>query len=141
MQIQNLKLLNFRNYHSLELSFSNNLNIFYGNNGAGKTNIVEAIYFLALTRSFINNEDKTVISYNEDVCRIEADVNQTKRNTYKIILKTNGGKVAKINNKVVAKLSNYISKIKLVLFHSDDLRLIKDSPSVRRKLLNIEKIK
>ena len=112
MQIQNLKLLNFRNYHSLELSFSNNLNIFYGNNGAGKTNIVEAIYFLALTRSFINNEDKTVISYNEDVCRIEADVNQTKRNTYKIILKTNGGKVAKINNKVVAKLSNYISKIK-----------------------------
>lgn len=138
MQIQNLKLLNFRNYHSLELSFSNNLNIFYGNNGAGKTNIVEAIYFLALTRSFINNEDKTVISYNEDVCRIEADVDQNKRNTYKIILKTNGGKVAKINNKIVSKLSNYISKIKLVLFHSDDLRLIKDSPSVRRKLLNIE---
>lgn len=52
MQIQELKLLNFRNYERIQVSFDPHLNIIYGQNGSGKTNLVESIYFLALTRSF-----------------------------------------------------------------------------------------
>lgn len=137
MQIRNLKLLNFRNYHSLELSFDEGLNIFYGQNGAGKTNIIEAIYFLALSRSFINIEDKNVISFDKEICKVEGTIFDKSENNFKIIIKSSG-KNAKINNNSIIKLSDYISKIKIVLFHSDDLKIIKDSPGIRRKILNIE---
>ncbi len=137
MQINNLKLLNFRNYNLLELSFSSGLNIIFGENGAGKTNIVEAIYFLALSRSFINIEDRNVITYEKEICKIEGEIFDKNTSNFKIILK-NGGKTAKINNNAIIKLSDYISKIKVVLFRSDDLKIIKDSPGTRRKILNIE---
>ena len=58
MKINTLKLVNFRNYEKVELDFIDNLNIIYGNNGAGKTNLVEAIYALSLTKSFRTNNDK-----------------------------------------------------------------------------------
>ena len=60
MQIQELKLLNFRNYEKVQVAFHKHLNIIYGKNGSGKTNLVEAIYVLALSRSFKQNSDKTL---------------------------------------------------------------------------------
>ena len=67
MKIQHLKLLNFRNYEKLEISFSPNYNIIYGNNGTGKTNLVESIYVLALTKSFRGTVDKILIM-NSFIC-------------------------------------------------------------------------
>lgn len=137
MKIQHLKLLNFRNYEKIELDFSSHYNIIYGNNGSGKTNLVESIYVLALTKSFRGSVDKVLIMNNKDVCRVEGSVWDKYDNQYKIIIK-DGGKRVKINNTKVEKLSDYISKISVVLFHPDDLRFIKDSPSVRRKAINLE---
>ena len=61
MKIDNISLVNFRNYEKLDVSFGKSLNIFYGKNGSGKTNLVEAIYILALTKSFRISNDKLLI--------------------------------------------------------------------------------
>ena len=137
MKIQHLKLLNFRNYEKLELNFSDNINIIYGNNGSGKTNLVESIYVLALTKSFRGTVDKILVMNNKDVCRIEGSIHDEYDETYKIILR-NDGKRVKINNNKIDKLSDYISKISVVLFNPDDLKFIKDSPSFRRKTVDLE---
>lgn len=136
MQIQELKLLNFRNYDKLSVSFDNHLNIIYGKNGSGKTNLVEAIYVLALTRSFKQINDKTLIKKDTNLTRIEGVLNNNYQNTYKVII-TNDGKKVKIDNNKITKISDYISKINIVLFNPNDLKMIKDTPSVRRKYLNI----
>ncbi len=137
MKIQHLKLLNFRNFEKMEIDFSPSYNIIYGNNGSGKTNLVESIYVLALTKSFRGSVDKVLIMNNKDVCRIEGTITDMYSNDYKIIIK-DGGKKVKINNNKIDKLSDYISKISIVLFNPDDLRFIKDSPSIRRKAINLE---
>ena len=138
MKIHHLKLLNFRNYEKYEISFSPSYNIIYGKNGSGKTNLVESIYVLALTKSFRGSVDKVLIMNNKDVCRVEGIVSDNKyKNNYKIIIK-DGEKRVKVNDTKVDKLSDYISKISVVLFNPDDLRFIKDSPSVRRQAINLE---
>lgn len=137
MQILNLKLLNFRNYEKLELHFNSSKNIIIGQNGMGKTNIVEAIYVLALTKSFRGSKDDVVIKNNCDLARIEGTVVNKYKDDYKIIIKS-GLKKVKINNNNIDKISDYLSNINIVLFTSEDLKLIKDTPNTRRKLINIE---
>ena len=137
MKIHHLKLINFRNYEKIDIDFSDGCNIIYGNNGVGKTNLVEGIYVLALTKSFRGSVDKVLIMNNKDVCSISASVTEKYENKYKIILK-DGGKKVKINNTKVEKLSDYISKISIVLFNPNDLRFIKDSPTIRRNSINLE---
>ena len=137
MKIKNLELLNFRNYEKISLDFSDGYNIIYGNNGSGKTNLVEGIYVLALTKSFRGSVDKVLIMNNKDAARVEGIVEDQYEDKYKIIIKDSGKKV-KINDNKIDKLSDYISKISVILFNPDDLRLIKDTPSIRRKGLNLD---
>ncbi len=136
MQIQELKLLNFRNYEKVQVAFHKHLNIIYGKNGSGKTNLVEAIYVLALSRSFKQNSDKTLIRNDTDLTKIEGTILSNYKNVYKVILTPEGKKV-KIDNNKITKISDYISKINVILFNPSDLRMIKDTPSIRRKYLNI----
>lgn len=136
MQILNLKLLNFRNYSKLELDFSPTKNIIIGKNGMGKTNIVEAIYVLALTKSF-RGSDNVLINSSEEMMRVSADIKSTFIDNYKLVL-TKDEKRVNINNNRIKRLSDYVSNINVVLFSVDDLRLIKDTPSTRRKMINIE---
>lgn len=136
MQIQELKLLNFRNYEKVQITFDPHLNIIYGKNGSGKTNLVEAIYVLALTRSFKQVNDKTLIRNTTNLTKIEGTIENKYQNTYKVILTPEGKKV-KIDNNKITKISDYISKINIVLFNPNDLKMIKDTPSIRRKYLNI----
>ena len=137
MQISSLKLLNFRNYESLELQFSPKVNLIYGKNGMGKTNIIEAIYMLGLTKTFRSNTDDIVIKRGKNIAKIEGTIKDTISNNYKIII-SNAGKRIKINNNKVERVSDYITKVNIILFNPDDLKMIKDTPSVRRKMLNIE---
>ena len=137
MQISSLKLLNFRNYESLELKFSPKVNLIYGKNGMGKTNIVEAIYMLGLTKTFRSNNDDVVIKKGKNIAKIEGMIQDKILNNYKIII-NNAGKRIKIDNNKIAKISDYITKVNIILFNPDDLKMIKDTPSIRRKMLNIE---
>ena len=137
MEISSLKLLNFRNYETLELKFSNKVNLIYGKNGMGKTNIIEAIYMLGLTKTFRSNNDDIVIKKGKNIAKIEGTIKDNIFNNYKIII-SNAGKRIKIDNNKIAKVSDYITKVNIILFNPDDLKLIKDTPSIRRKMLNIE---
>ncbi len=136
MQIQELKLLNFRNYDRVQVSFDSHLNIIYGKNGSGKTNLVESIYFLALTRSFKQSNDRVLIRSHTNLTKVEGVIYNQYQTTYKVIL-SDEGKTVKIDNNKISKISDYISKINVVLFSPNDLKMIKDTPSVRRKYLNI----
>ncbi len=137
MKISNLKLYNFRNYENLTLEFSKKQNIIIGENGSGKTNIVEAIYVLAITKSFRGSLDKILIKNGKKEMSIEGSVKDRIKHKYKVDLSDNG-KIVKIDNNKIAKLSNYISKINVVLFTPEHTNVIKDSPMSRRNMINIE---
>ena len=137
MKIQHLKLSNFRNYEQLDIDFNSKMNIIYGDNGVGKSNIVEAIYCLALTKSFRTNEDKNVIRQGMKETIIKAEVQERVSHSYEITL-NDEGKKALVDGNAYKRLSDYISKIQVIVFSPEDLKMIKESPSIRRKLLNVD---
>ncbi|MDD4188295.1 MAG: DNA replication/repair protein RecF [Bacilli bacterium] len=137
MQVLKLRLINFRNFIFEDFEFSKYKNIIIGNNGMGKTNIIEAIYFLALTKSFRTTEETSLININNEFAVIKGEFKTNTTNEYKIIIEKPGKKVF-INNQHIKRLSDYISKINIILFNKEDLKLIKDSPSTHRKLINME---
>ncbi len=137
MKIDSLSLMNFRNYETLNISFGN-LNIIYGLNGSGKTNIVEAIYMLALTKSFRINNDKIMIKKGKIKAKIKGNVlKKNDENEFGVEI-SNDGKIVTINGEKQDKVSDYVSRINVILFNPSDTRLIDESPSERRKMLNIE---
>ena len=138
MEIKKLRLLNFRNYDNLELEFTKKNTIFIGNNAQGKTNILEAVYVLGLTKSYLNINDKNLIKFDEVYSKIHGTIIDNNIEKKLEILINEKGKKVKIDNLEVTKLSNYISKLNVIIFSPDNIRLLKESPSYRRKYLNIE---
>ena len=137
MKIDNLTLMNFRNYESLNISFGD-LNIIYGLNGSGKTNIIEAIYTLALTKSFRINNDKVMIKKGKIKAKINGNVfKKNDENEFGVEI-SNEGKIVTINGEKQDKISDYVSRVNVILFNPSDTRLIDEAPSERRRLLNIE---
>ena len=138
MRITNIAINNFRNYEYINLNFNNNLNIFVGNNAQGKTNLLESIYVLGITKSHRVYIDKNLISDGEIYTKIKGNVKKENEELNLEILINAKGKSVKINNSIVRKVSEYISNFTVIIFCPDDLDIIKGSPSTRRKLLNIE---
>lgn len=137
MKIVNLKLLNFRNYDYLNLSFSLNNNLIYGKNGSGKTNLVEAIYVLALTKSFRGSLEKVLIMNGKNLTKISGTIKDNIYHNYQVIISLDG-KIVKIDEKKEGKISDYISKVNVIMFNPDDLRFIKESPKIRRDKINLD---
>ncbi len=138
MKIDNINLVNFRNYEKLDISFGNGLNIFYGKNGSGKTNLIEAIYILALTKSFRISNDKLLIKKGSIKSKINGEITKNDDATKYSVIISNEGKTVEINDTKVDKISDYVSKINIILFNPVDTRLIDDAPVDRRKMINIE---
>lgn len=138
MQISKLKLKNFRNYNNLEIEFCSNQNIIIGNNAQGKTNIIEAIYYLAITKSFLVNNDKSIINKNSDSSLIVGEVLFSDRKKKLSILINNMAKKIQINDKEIKKHADYIGNLKVVVFNPDNVRILKEGPGNRRRFLNIE---
>ena len=137
MILNTIKLVNYRNYENLLLSFSENINIIVGNNALGKTNILESIYVLALTKSFRTSNDINLVQKGYDRFIIEGNV--TKNNfTDNLKINYSKNKNVYLNDKKVNKLSDYLSHLNVIVFSPDDLELIKGYPDVRRKYLNTE---
>lgn len=138
MKIQTISLSNFRNYEKLEITFSNFLNIIYGLNGSGKTNLIEAIYLLSLTKSFRINNDKVMIKKGCLKAKVKGEIfKNNDLSSYSVEISEDGKKVF-VNDQKMNKVSDYVSRINIILFNPSDTRLIDDAPSSRRKLLNIE---
>ena len=137
MILRNLELKNFRNYDNLKLSFNKKINIFIGNNAQGKTNILESIYVLSLTKSHRTNKDLYLIKQKSLFTKIIGTINENDRDTkYEVLINENGKRVS-INDVPLKKVSEYLSKINAIMFCPDDLEIIKGSPQERRSFFNI----
>ena len=138
MKIKKIILKNYRNYDNLEIDFNDNLNIIIGDNAQGKTNLLESIYVLAVTKSFLSINDKGLIKFDNKFSMIKGElVSKNTKDNLEILLNDNG-KVVRINNKEIKKLSDYISKMNVVIFSTDNIRMFKESPSARRKYFNVQ---
>ncbi len=136
MYLKNLKIQNFRNYENQEIDLSKNINIFYGDNAQGKTNILEAVFLCAFGRSFRTNKDKEMIKKGQDFSNIEIDFEKKDREG-KIKFQISDKKYVYCNDVKLKKLSELLGNINLVIFTPDDINILKDGPSVRRKFLDM----
>ena len=138
MILRKIKLVNFRNYKNFNISFQKNINIIIGDNAQGKTNILESIYTLALTKSYRTTNDYNLIRLNQEKFIITGET-KDERVFKKLSLELyKGNKIAKINDNTINKISDYIGNLYVILSSPDDLQMIKGSPSERRNFLNIE---
>ena len=138
LKINKLYLRNFRNYLDLEIDFNDKLNIIIGNNAQGKTNILEAIYFLSITKSFLSVNEKTLIFRDKEFSMIKGDVVNSNFNKKLSILINDNGKKIEVNQKIIKRNIDYLGNLRVIIFSPDDIRLLKDSPGNRRRFLNIE---
>ena len=138
MKIDKINLVNFRNYSNTTINFGNKMNIFVGNNAQGKTNILEGIIILALTKSHRIGVNPNIIMFYKKKCKVRGIVRKNKTISNLEIEITEDNKKLKVNKKIINKVMDYISYLNVIVFTPDDLEIVKGSPSVRRNLLNIE---
>ncbi|MDY4760749.1 DNA replication/repair protein RecF [Streptococcus thoraltensis] len=138
MWIESITLNHYRNYQNISANFSKNLNVFIGRNAQGKTNFLEAIYFLSLTRSHRTRSDKELIAFNQDKLHLSGIVHKQNGKVPLEIHLSDKGRITKVNHLKQNRLSDYIGNLTVVLFAPEDLQLIKGSPSLRRKFLDID---
>lgn len=138
MNIRTIELSSFRGYDHLKLSFEKGLNVLVGENGAGKTNIAEAISFLSLARSFRTHDDKELKKNGVSFATLKGDFAFLERNLHVEMVLSSKGKKIRINGHDVQKLSELISQCHVITFQPKDTFLFDSAPSERRKLMNVE---
>lgn len=138
MYLQHLKLINFRSYEKVSLDFSEKVNLIHGENGVGKTNLLEALHYLGLSKSFLSSNDKYTLHFGAEFWEIEglffkdnqADVQ------IKCTYMPTQGKKAFVNKSPLPSLSALVGKVPIVIFSPQDKALTADGPEERRKFLN-----
>lgn len=138
MIINDIYLKNFRNYDELKIKFHKNINIIYGKNGQGKSNLLESIFVLGLTKSHRSSIDSFLIKDEKEFSKILVNIQTTNFNKKLEIILTKDEKKMIIDNNEVKKISEYISTLNVIIFYPEDLEIVKGGPSIRRKLLNTE---
>lgn len=139
MFIKRLKMLNYRNYNALDIELCPNVNVFMGDNAQGKTNILEAIYYCAFAKSHRTSKDKELINWNGEHAFISVDVGRERLDKrIDISILKDGKKSIRINKIKIKKIGELFGNFNVVMFSPEDLRIIKDSPGVRRKFIDME---
>ncbi|GGC94799.1 DNA replication and repair protein RecF [Thalassobacillus devorans] len=138
MYIKDIKLRSFRNYERIQLEFDDKVNVIIGENAQGKTNLMEAIYLLAFTKSHRTPRDKELIQWDEEYAKIEGSIYKRNRRFPLEIILSKKGKKAKLNHLEQKRLSDYIGALNVVMFAPEDLNLVKGSPQVRRRFIDME---
>lgn len=137
MHFTNLKLTQFRNYDSLEVNWAEDVNCIAGNNGAGKTNILEAIHFLAITHGFRRRKDKTAIQTGTEFFLDEAEIvhpNRIRKVQCNVTMAQ--GKTVIVDGKPLEKMSDHIGKIPLITVLPNETKIVDDGPAVRRQFMD-----
>lgn len=139
MTVKSLELDHFRNYESLTIDFEKGTNILYGNNAQGKTNILEAVYLSGTTKSHKGSKDKEMIRFGSDESHIRIFV-EKKEKQYQIDmhLKKNRSKGIAINKIPIQKASDLFGILNIIFFSPEDLNIIKNGPSERRRFIDLE---
>jgi DNA replication and repair protein RecF len=138
LYIQNITLSSYRNYERLDLQFENKVNVIIGENAQGKTNLMEAIYVLAMAKSHRTSNDKELIRWDEDYAKIEGRVIKKNGSVPIQLVISKKGKKGKVNHIEQQKLSQYVGAVNTIMFAPEDLNLVKGSPQVRRRFLDME---
>ena len=136
MWINKIKVNNFRNYDNEEIELNKNINIFYGENAQGKTNIIEAIFLSSMGKSFRAKKDKEMIKLSENKAMIEILFNKKDRDG-KIKIELQNKKNVYLNGIKLKKLSELLGNINIVIFTPDDINILKGGPQNRRRFLDI----
>jgi DNA replication and repair protein recF len=138
MRIKKLKVENFRNLENLDIEFSEGINIIYGNNAQGKTNIIESIYIFSFGKSFRANKDIELLKFDKEYFLSNIKIMKKDRE-----LKMDFGfdkisnkKMIKVNGVIQKKVSDIIGKLNVVVFKPEDIKIVTDSPSIRRKYID-----
>ncbi|WP_338851891.1 DNA replication/repair protein RecF [Clostridium perfringens] len=139
MYIKSLQLINYRNYENLSIKLCPNVNVFIGDNAQGKTNVIEAIYYCGFAKSHRTNRDKELIEWNKDRAFIRLDVHKDRLD--KIIdvnILKDGKKAISINSIKISKIGELIGTFNVVMFSPEDLKIVKESPGIRRRFIDME---
>ena len=136
MYIENIKLNNFRNYEQLDLNLNKSINIIYGDNAQGKTNILEAIFLGSFGKSFRTNKEKEMIEFNKERALVEI-LYQKKDRDGKIKIDIGNKKQISVNGVKLKKLSELLGNINIVIFTPEDINILREGPENRRRFLNI----
>ena len=136
MYIKKINLINFRNYDEQEINLNKGINLFFGDNAQGKTNIIESIFLCSMGKSFRTNKDKELIKFEKIKSEVEIEYEKEDR-TGKIKAEIGEKKEFFINGVKQNKISNVIGKINIVIFSPDDIDIIKDGPQRRRKFIDM----
>lgn len=136
MYIKNIKLCNFRNYEQLDLELNKNINIIYGDNAQGKTNILESIFLCSFGKSFRTTKEKEMIQFNKDSALVEI-LYQKKDRDGKVKIEIGAKKQISVNGIKIKKLSELLGNINIVIFTPDDINILKNGPDKRRRFLNM----
>ncbi len=136
MWISRIKIDNFRNYKNLNIELNKKINVFYGENAQGKTNIIEAIYLSSIGKSFRTNKEKEMIKFNEENCNVEIDFEKSDREG-NISINIGNKKNIFVNKIKIKKLSELLGNINVVIFTPDDINILKGGPQNRRKFLDV----
>ena len=136
MWIKKVKINNFRNYKEEEINLNKNINIFYGENAQGKTNIIESIFLSSMGKSFRAKKDKEMINLNEKNAMVEVFFEKLDRDG-KIKIELENKKSVFVNGIKIKKLSELLGNINIVIFTPDDINILKGGPQNRRRFLDI----
>ncbi|WP_026507402.1 DNA replication/repair protein RecF [Butyrivibrio sp. MC2013] len=139
MIIKKLELKDFRNYENLELEFSRGTNIIYGDNAQGKTNILEAIFMSATTKSHKGSRDKEVIRFGQTAAHIRSIIERDGAE-YKLDMQLDAGrnKALALDGQRIRKAADYLGRLNAVFFSPEDLGIVKNGPSERRRFIDLE---
>lgn len=136
MNITKIELENFRNYEKEEIELNKGINMFYGNNAQGKTNIIESIFLSSFGKSFRTNKDREMIKMGADFAKIKIEFNKSDRDG-KIEIIISDKKNILINGVKINKLSKLVGNLNTIIFSPDDMEILKDGPVKRRKFLDM----
>ena len=136
MWIKKIKIKNFRNYKEEEINLEKNINIFYGENAQGKTNIIESIFLCSLGKSFRAKKDIEMIKLNEENAIVEIEYEKSDREG-KIKIELGNKKNIYLNGIKIKKLSELLGNLNIVIFTPDDINILKGGPQNRRRFLDI----
>ncbi len=139
MIIKSLELADFRNYESLEINFDKGTNILYGDNAQGKTNILEAIYVSATTKSHKGSKDKEIINFNKEESHIRTYLlKEDEEIRVDMHLRKNKSKGIAIDGQKIKKAADLMGLLNVVFFSPEDLSIIKNGPAERRRFADME---
>ncbi|NLM04011.1 MAG: DNA replication/repair protein RecF [Clostridiales bacterium] len=139
MIVEEIKLINYRNYQELQLEFHPKLNILIGENAQGKTNLLEAIYLCAIGKSFRTNSDNELIQINKKRAYIKSKVKKINKDTdIEILLDKESRKNIKVNNLLLERYGDLLGNLNVVLFSPEDLKIVKEGPGERRRFIDNE---